>query len=39
MLEDIPQSGQQLKVGDLLFTVRSVSRKKVLEVEVRRVAI
>lgn len=34
-LEDIPHVGQELRDGDLLFIVRSVSKHKILEVEVR----
>jgi putative hemolysin len=36
VLEDIPQKGKELRVDDLLFIVRAVSRRKILEVEVRR---
>ena len=36
VLEDIPEEGRELRVDDLLFTVRAVSRRKILEVEVRR---
>ena len=36
-LEDIPHIGQELRDGDLLFIVRSVSKHKILEVEVRSV--
>jgi putative hemolysin len=37
LLEDIPQKGKELRVNGLLFIVRAVSRRKVLEVEVRKV--
>jgi putative hemolysin len=38
MLEDIPQIGKELRINGLLFIVRAVSRRKVLEVEVRKVS-
>ncbi|MBT3272508.1 MAG: HlyC/CorC family transporter [Spirochaetales bacterium] len=37
ILEDIPEPGQELQIDDLLFIVRSVSRKKILEVEIRKI--
>ena len=37
ILEDIPQKGKELHVDGLLFIVRAVSGRKVLEVEVRKV--
>ncbi|MBN1686529.1 MAG: HlyC/CorC family transporter [Spirochaetales bacterium] len=37
ILEDIPQKGKELRVDGLLFIVRAVSGRKVLEVEVRKV--
>ena len=37
VLEDIPQKGRELRVDDLLFIVRAVSGRKILEVEVRRI--
>ncbi len=37
VLEDIPQQGKELRVNGLLFIVRAVSRKKILEVEVRKI--
>ena len=36
VLEDIPEEGRELRVDDILFVVRAVSRRKILEVEVRR---
>ena len=38
MLEDIPQKGRELRIDGLLFIVRAVSRRKILEVEVRKVS-
>ncbi len=37
IIEDIPEPGQELRIDNLLFIVRSVSRKKILEVEIRKV--
>jgi putative hemolysin len=37
VIEDIPQPGRELRVDGLLFIVRSVTGKRVLEVEVRKV--
>ncbi len=38
MLEDIPQKGRELRIDGLLFIVRAVSRRKILEVEVRKIS-
>jgi len=36
VLEDIPQEGKKLRIDGLMFIVRAVSRRKILEVEVRK---